>query len=514
MPVTTWTGRLAGVVGTGAGGPGGERLAAFARGVVGAGARVRLVEVLRNPPPGTLYHRADRHGISVVAVPTTGLSAEEVAALLSFRFAQYVDIGFVNVGYAYAAGMAAEPAAAVAPGDIHLIAGLPATGEILGYAVVEQPPPAPDGCRLRTADRAPFPVERVHGMGVFNRLPILPDLPVHRIREVGRFVRNHRPVASRDLVTRAVVEIGVSLFRLIAGPLRLHVDAVIGDLEERVAKLKFDFFHIPAVVVHGTVPYESSASYLHPRYQLRTVYPFACLASDIAPALPRLDAIERALDRPGKHGLVSLLRLRAQDCTAISILQAPDPAIPFAGLRLPQPGTTMHDRSQLLERGARLRAMAPFAGLSPAEAALLCTLVEQVEVSAGGVVARRGEVADALYLIERGEASLEVTDGAGAARWVGGLGPGQCCGYAAVLAGAEHSVDVIARTDMTLLRLSKQAYDTYLSQLTDVSDRLSRDALGQLAQVDQSRRRHRAEGGCGCEDGCGCTPGHEPEERP
>jgi CRP-like cAMP-binding protein len=82
-----------------------------------------------------------------------------------------------------------------------------------------------------------------------------------------------------------------------------------------------------------------------------------------------------------------------------------------------------------------------------------------------------------------------------------------------VLAGAEHSVDVVARTDLTLLRLSKQAYDTYLSQLTDVSDRLSRDALGQVVQVDQSRRRHRAEGGCGCEDGCCCTPGHEPEER-
>ena len=34
--------------------------------------------------------------------------------------------------------------------------------------------------------------------------------------------------------------------------------------------------------------------------------------------------------------------------------------------------------------------------LSPAEAALLCTIVEQVDVPAGGVIARRGEVADAL----------------------------------------------------------------------------------------------------------------------
>jgi hypothetical protein len=70
-----------------------------------------------------------------------------VAGLLRFRLAQYLDIGFVDRQVACARRMRSEPPSAVAPGDVHVIAGVPGTGEILCYAVIEQPPLAPPGCR-------------------------------------------------------------------------------------------------------------------------------------------------------------------------------------------------------------------------------------------------------------------------------------------------------------------------------------------------------------------------------
>lgn len=499
---------------------GDDRVAAFCREVVAAGTRVRLPHLLRSPPPGSLYHQEERHGVTVVAAPTTGLAARTLAGLLRFRLAQYLDIGFIDRHLAWQREMRTEPASVVAPGDIHLVAGVPATGEVLCYAVLEQPPDAPGGCRLRSTNRPLYPVERVHGAGLYQRLPILPDLPVAKVRELGRFAKNRHPAASRELVTRAVVELGVAVFRLAAGPLRLGLDGVIGDLEEHVAKQNLDFFHVPSVVIHGTVPYQPNASYLYPRYQLHTVHPFACLTSDISTALPRLHAIDQALSRPGKLGLLALLRLKARhDPPAVSMLH-PGPANHLlAELRLPQPGTGMQARSRLLDQGGRLRQCELFAPLSVAEAAMLCTLMERVDIPAGHTIVAQGEPGDALFFVEAGQARLEVTGGDGATILAGRVGAGECCGHLALLANADHCASVIADTDMTLLRLSKHAHDTYLAGLPDIDGRLSRHALRQWAELDRHRRQHpppaTSSAACACGDGCACL-GHDhgtgPEE--
>src|SRR5438045_4000497 len=136
-------------------------------------------------------------------------------------------------------------------------------------------------------------VAKVHGFGVFNRLPILPDLPVQQIRELGRFVKNQRYHGVEDKSIRGPVEVGVAIFRMIAETLSFELSAVVGDLEEAVAKQNLDFFHVPLVVVHGTMPLQGEDSWLFPRYLRRTVFPFALLASDAAGAVPRLDAIEK-----------------------------------------------------------------------------------------------------------------------------------------------------------------------------------------------------------------------------
>jgi len=490
-----------------------DQVSAFCREMVAAGTQVRLPALLGTPPPGILYHQPERHGVAVVAVPTTSLPPAAVAGLLRFRLAQYLDIGFIDRRLAYREALHSEPASVVAPGDIHLVAGVPATGEVLCYAVLEQPPDAVAGCRLRSPDRPLYPVERVHGAGLYQRLPILPDLPVAKVRELGRFVKNQHPAAARELVARAVVELGVAVFRLVAGPLRLTLDAVVGDLEEHVAKQNLDFFHIPSVVIHGTVPYQPSASYLYPRYQLHTVYPFACLTSDISTALPRLHAIDQALGKPGKRALLALLRLKARrDGPTTSMLQPGTDNHQLAELRLPQLDTGMQARSRLLQDGARLRQCELFAPLSVAEAAMLCTLMERIEVPAGHTIVTEGEPGDALYLVEAGEARLEVTENGAAPVVVGRIGAGECCGHLAMLANAEHCASVVAATEMTLLRLSKQAHDTYLAGLPDIDGRLSRHALRQWAELDRQRRLHPTPAaggvGCACGDTCACT-GHD-----
>ena len=482
----------------------------FAGQIVAAGAAVRLRTLLSGAPADALYRVADRQGLSVVVVPTTSLTDRERDALLAFRFAQYLSIGFVDADFAYRQQMRAEPPQVIAPGDLHVIAGIPATGELLGYAVVEQPPAAPTGVRLRASQRELFPVERVHGAGVYQRLPILPDLAVAKIREMGRFVRNQCPTAGNDLRIRAVVETGVALFRVMAGPLRLHVDAVVGDLEEHVAKQNLDFFHVPSVVVHGTVPYASTASYLYPRYQRHTVYPFACLTSDIESALPRLRQVEQALQRPGKLGMLSLMRLRGRGEPAPSLLCPAALDNPADEWDLPQARTSMPRRDDLIRQGAWLRDSAPFAGLSVAEAALLCAHMQPVRVPAGHYVARQGEPADAIYVVQHGEAVLRLTYSDGAVEPIATLGPGQCCGHTGVLTSGDHPVDVIATSDMTLLRLDKATHDAYLSRLPDVSGRLGQDALTLLARVNRQHRDHPAvmsEADCGCGPGCACL-GH------
>jgi hypothetical protein len=484
---------------------------AFCEELIHAGSQVRLPHLLQHPRAGALYHQPGRHGVAVTAVPTHELRRAELAGLLRFRLAQYLQVGFIDRQLVAAQRMRAEPASITASQDVHVVAGQPETGEVLCYMVMEQPPPAGDGTRLRASDRALFPVERVHGRGVYNRLPILPDLPVAKIRELGRFVKNQRPTVPRDQVSRAVLEVGVAMFRLVAGPIRLYVDAVIGDLEEHVAKVHLDFFHVPSVVVHGTVPYQPSASYLYPRYLRHTVYPFATLTSDITAALPRLQAIENALAKPGRLGLLALLRLRATGGTPpVSMLHAPG-AAPLGDLRLPQTQVTMHGRSRLIQQGERLRCAEPFAALSVAEATMLATQMDRVSVTAGRPVVRFGECADALYVIEQGYAEI-LAGPAGPP--IGSAGPGQMCGHVAMLTGTEHRITVIATTDMTVLRLAKPAYDRYLAGLPDVASRISQDALRLWAALDRCRDGPQGAAAASCHCGPDCRCGTPPTTAP
>ena len=85
---------------------------------------------------------------------------------------------------------------------------------------------------MRVPERPLFPVEEDFGWGIFNQLRLLPDLPVNKVRELSRFVKNQRLAPFDELGIRAPVEIGVALTRTITGALRMEIGALIGDFEE------------------------------------------------------------------------------------------------------------------------------------------------------------------------------------------------------------------------------------------------------------------------------------------
>lgn len=456
---------------------------AWVTGMIDRAASIRLPNLLSGHPDA-VYAMIDRNGVTTLVLRTPALGQEQLVELMKFRLAQYLAVNFVDPAMVFAEGIEHEPLSGVSEHDIHVISLAAETGEVLCYAAVKAPPEAPVGTTLRDRERPLFPVEKVHGYGVYGRLRILPDLPVAKLREVGRFVKNQRLATLDELGARAPVEVGVALFRSLAGPLRLEVDAIVGDLEEGVAKQNLDFFHAPMVIIHGTVPYEAEASYFFPRYQFCTVYPFAALATDISQQmLSRLDAIEAALEMPGKAGLLSLFRLKRDIVETRSTLVPSEGLAPLTDANLPQKGVAMASRRQMLDLAGQLRQTDLFAGLSVAEATVLGTFMERMTVPAGEVIVRQGDIGDDMYLIESGLADVRIGRGLAEGVTVATLGPGDFFGEIALLTGEERIADVVAAEPMTLLRLDRDSYDRYLAHAAEVEQQMTRAAMSRTRET-------------------------------
>jgi Cyclic nucleotide-binding domain len=460
----------------------------YVAGLVAAAAEIRLPGLFAKPHRNAILSVQDRGGITTTALRTTDLTEEQLVELMRFRLAQYLEVNFVEPTVVYEQRLEHESLDNVYPNDVHVVAGSVDEGEILCYATLKSAPDAPPGTTLRTRDRPLLPVEKSHGYGIFNRLPILPDLPVAQIRELGRFVKNQRYHGVEDRSVRGPVEVGTAIFRMIAETLSFELSAVVGDLEEAVAKQNLDFFRIPLVVLHGTMPVESDDSWLFPRYLQRNVNPFALLASDAAAAIPRLDEIENCLGRPGKLGLLSLMRLRNAGGAAEvrSSLEPKDGISTLADTQLPQVEMAMAERRQVREAGDRLRETPIFEGLSDAEASVLATFMEAETAEPGTVIVRQGDEADALYFVQSGEVEVRLRAADGTSTAVARIGTGDYFGEIGVLTGGARLADVVALEPTELLRLSKADYERYLTQVVEVDQELGKKAMQRAG--DSARR--------------------------
>src|SRR3981189_2073329 len=113
---------------------------------------------------------------------------EHLVKLMKYRLAQYLAVNFVDTDMIYQARMAYEPISGVSPNDVHFIAGSVETGEILCYAAVKAGTPAPNKT-LRDRERPLFPVEKVHGWGIYHPLNVFSARPCYKLRETGRLLQ-------------------------------------------------------------------------------------------------------------------------------------------------------------------------------------------------------------------------------------------------------------------------------------------------------------------------------------
>jgi hypothetical protein len=460
-----------------------EEHEAFMRGLVAKAAQIRIPELFTNKPANALYYVSNRSGVSVVALRTTDLSREQLIKILTYRLAQYVAVNFVDKRVVYRTRMEHDPLSEVSSDDVHVVAGSAESGEILCYLVIRGRVEAPAGMTLRQADHCFFPTDDLFGCGIYNRLKILPDLQVAKVRELGRFVKNQQKASHDELALRGTVEVAFAIVQLLIGPLRQEIDACIGIIEEDVAKKNMDFFHVPVVVIHGVVPYFGDGAHLRTHIECSTVYPFAFLVSDLSLAMDRLSAIEQALNLPGKQGIMALLALKRDLQAAKSSLE-PSGGLPsLTDAAVPQKGVAMQTRGEWLELGSWLRSSNLFTSLSVAEAAVLGTFMERHVAAAGEVILREGEAGGNLYLVEAGQAEARTRRRDEEQRVLMMLEPGDHFGEIGLIAEAVCTADVVAVTATTLLRLPQNAYSRYVAPLVEVESQLMRTALNRRSKM-------------------------------
>jgi hypothetical protein len=281
-------------------------------------AAIRVPEFFRVRPNNALYYTCNRNGVSVCALRGNALSDDQRKKIMTYRLAQYVALDFVSTPRVQEAGVEYEPISETCSSEVHVIAGTAEAGEILCYLVLKGVLDASTGVTMRERERPHFPVEQIFGWAIYNHLNSFSDLPIARVRELGRFVKNQQRSKLDPLLIRAPIEVTVAMMQLMVGLLRAEVDVLIGDFEENVAKRNIEYLHVPLVVLRGVVPCVSKDNFLSSRFEMKSVFPFAISTSDLLRSTDRLFAVQRALDLPGKQGLAALLALKQDDTTMLT----------------------------------------------------------------------------------------------------------------------------------------------------------------------------------------------------
>lgn len=107
------------------------------------------------------------------------------------------------------------------------------------------------------------------------------------------------------------------------------------------------------------------------------------------------------------------------------------------------------------------------------ERASLVPRLDREERLAGDRIVSQGERGDALYIILAGTVRISRADKTGEHKDVARLGPGECFGEMALLAGTPRTADVTAITGLSLLRLSRGEFENLFNSNPSVSAHLS-----------------------------------------
>ena len=118
---------------------------------------------------------------------------------------------------------------------------------------------------------------------------------------------------------------------------------------------------------------------------------------------------------------------------------------------------------------AALRQLHVFDGLSRKQRRLLASRADELEVPPGKALCSKGDLAHEFFVIEDGTAKV-VRDG----QYLDELGPGDFFGEMGLLEEAPRNADVVAKTPVRLMVLSRAAFRDLEREAPGFARRLSR----------------------------------------
>ncbi|HEV7735454.1 MAG TPA: cyclic nucleotide-binding and patatin-like phospholipase domain-containing protein [Candidatus Binatia bacterium] len=129
-------------------------------------------------------------------------------------------------------------------------------------------------------------------------------------------------------------------------------------------------------------------------------------------------------------------------------------------------------------------------GCTSGDVAVLEGMLGCEHVAAGGVLFRRGDPGNAMYLVAGGQVALESTD-APPGRMLAVSGPGDWFGELALLTGATRTADARVLLDATLVRIDRAAWDEMGRRVPAVIGRICGHLAKQLVAASTPRRHAR-----------------------
>lgn len=456
-------------------------VADYVRHVEEMAAGLRVPDLFARPHPQALYHLANRHGVSALALRTRHLTMDQLTAILTFRLAQYVHLGYRDAELSYNTGLTHEPLDSVGPDDVHYLAGDAETGRILCYQYVHPASHAPAGTTLATPGRPPVSYEEIFGRGIFDRLRILPDLPLERVWDWGRLVKDQQLKPHDELGVRAPAELSVATYRSIIGPLREHVDAFLGGGMEGNSLATMAFCQLSVAVMRGTVPLLPPDHPLLRAVVDNVMHPCATYVPDLFAMADRMAAIDAALELPGRAAMKALFSLKRTAGLRPSSFEPTSGFDPLCHTVIQQTDLSEAARRRLYRQGELLRRFAPLAKLTEPEAVALGTLMAQVSAPAGGTVLQRGQRSSGLFLILSGKVELRTAGPAVAPVVLARLGAGDFFGESGLVTGCQEPASAVAITPARLLRLDWSKFDAFLNHRPDIRLAVSATALQRIA---------------------------------
>ncbi|WNI17993.1 hypothetical protein [Actinacidiphila sp. ITFR-21] len=237
--------------------------------------RISLRGLAAQVDPLYMVRRPD--GLTVLAVPQSGLPERYRLMIYGFRLAQYLRLNYASDRIAHDAGLFAEPHEGHGE-EIHVIALQETTGAILRYVSyigTEDTRPR----SLTDPDRVLFPAEVAHGVNFFDHVPAPEPALSNEVWEIKRLVQRgselRAPVTRRLRITLEMMLCFYStLQRLSPKPKYL-----IGDGEEGLAIRRLTRSLKDITVIEGTTPSLPEDDLHFPLYVTRPVVkPFVARA--------------------------------------------------------------------------------------------------------------------------------------------------------------------------------------------------------------------------------------------